>query len=77
MAALEPGARLGPSVIVAPLGVGGMGAGHRARDGRPGREAGRSDVAGPFDIFDRLTAGGSATPAARAGGPARCTWRRG
>ena len=35
---LAPGARLGPYEIVSPLGAGGMGEVHRARDSRLGRE---------------------------------------
>ena len=35
---LAPGARLGPYAVIGPLGSGGMGEVHRARDDRLGRE---------------------------------------
>ncbi len=56
--ALPPGARLGPYVIVAPIGAGGMGEVYRARDGRLNRDVAikvlPTDVAQSLDRLGRF-----------------------
>ena len=55
---MQPGTRLGPYQVVAPLGAGGMGEVHRARDTRLGREVAvkllRAEVAGDAERVKRF-----------------------
>lgn len=47
---LAAGSRLGPYEIVSPLGTGGMGEVHRARDTRLGRELSHPNILTLYDV---------------------------